>query len=84
MIFFKTTTAFLLLLILARLLGKKQMSQMTFFHYVTGITIGSIAANIVVNDNEPILDEIIGLILWCTFTALNELQYLQYLYMNQY
>ena len=28
-------------------MGKKQdMSQLTFFHYVTGITMGSIAANL--------------------------------------
>lgn len=70
MIFFKTVLAFLLLLILARLLGKKQMSQMTFFHYVTGITIGSIAADIVITDNGSIIDEVIGLVLWCTLTAL--------------
>lgn len=70
MIILKTTLAFLVLLILTRLLGKKQMSQMTFFHYVTGITIGSIAANIVSTDNQSILDEIIALILWCALTAL--------------
>ncbi|MSU00989.1 DUF421 domain-containing protein [Tissierella sp. DSM 105185] len=70
MIILKTILAFLLLLILARFLGKKQMSQMTFFHYVTGITIGSIAADIVITDNGSIIDEAIGLVLWCTLTAL--------------
>lgn len=70
MIFLKTTLAFLLLLILARILGKKQMSQMTFFHYVTGISIGSIAADIVITDNGSIIDEVIALVLWCAFTTL--------------
>lgn len=46
MIILKPTIAFILLLILTRILGKKQMSQMTFFNYVTGITIGSLAAEL--------------------------------------
>lgn len=70
MIILKTTLAFLILLILARLLGKKQMSQITFFNYVTGITIGSLAANIISSNDNSLLDEIIGLTWWCTLTAL--------------
>ena len=70
MIIIKPTIAFLLLLILARILGKKQMSQMTFFNYVTGITIGSLAANIITFDDETIWHEVVGLIWWCFLTAL--------------
>ena len=70
MIILKPTLAFLLLLILTRLLGKKQMSQMTFFNYVTGITIGSVAANIITFDDKTITDEVVGLIWWCVLTAL--------------
>lgn len=70
MIILKPTIAFLLLLILARILGKKQMSQMTFFNYVTGITIGSLAANIITFNDESIIEEVIGLVIWCALTAL--------------
>ena len=70
MIILKPTIAFVLLLILARLLGKKQMSQMTFFNYVTGITIGSLAANIITFNDKHIWDEVVGLIWWCALTAL--------------
>lgn len=70
MIIIKPTIAFVLLLILARLLGKKQMSQMTFFNYVTGITIGSLAANIITFNDKHIWDEVVGLIWWCILTAL--------------
>ena len=38
--------AFFSLLIFARFLGKQQISQLTFFDYVLGITIGSIAASL--------------------------------------
>lgn len=70
MIILKPTLAFVLLLILTRILGKKQMSQMTFFNYVTGITIGSLAANIITFDDETIWHEVVGLIWWCFLTAL--------------
>ena len=43
MVYLKTLVAFFVLLILTRILGKKQLANMTFFNYVTGITIGSIA-----------------------------------------
>ena len=69
MIILKTIFTFFVLLVLTRLLGKKQMSQMTFFHYVTGITIGSISANIIANNNNSNFDEYIGLVLWCILTA---------------
>ncbi len=68
MIILKTTLSFLILLILTRLLGKKQMSQMTFFNYVTGITLGSLAANIISNGDNSVFEEIIGLIWWCLLT----------------
>ena len=42
----RTTGSFFAILFLARIIGKKQLSQLTFFHYVTGITFGSIASEI--------------------------------------
>lgn len=67
----RTTLIFLVLLILTRLLGKKQMSQLTFFNYITGITVGSIAANVVSESNQPFIDEFIGLVWWCMLTFLS-------------
>jgi uncharacterized membrane protein YcaP (DUF421 family) len=37
------------LFLFARILGKRQITQLTFFEYITGITIGSIAAMISLN-----------------------------------
>lgn len=69
MIILKTTLSFFMVLVLAKLLGKKQMSQMTFFNYVTGITLGSLAANIISNGDNSIIEEILGLIWWCGLTG---------------
>jgi uncharacterized membrane protein YcaP (DUF421 family) len=66
----RTTFAFIVLLILARFMGKKQISQLTFFHYVTGITIGSIAADIAGESRTPFLNGIISMIWWAVLTML--------------
>ncbi|MBB3114739.1 uncharacterized membrane protein YcaP (DUF421 family) [Paenibacillus phyllosphaerae] len=64
----RTTLSFLILLALARILGKKQLSQLTFFNYVTGITIGSIAADIAGESETPFLNGLTSLIWWSLLT----------------
>ncbi len=53
---------FFTLFLLTRLLGKKQLSHLTFFNYVTGITIGSKAANLISNLDKPMLPDLIGMV----------------------
>jgi uncharacterized membrane protein YcaP (DUF421 family) len=43
---FRTTIAYLLLLLVARLMGRKALSQMTFFDFAVIITLGSVTANL--------------------------------------
>lgn len=43
----RTTLILGILLVIARLLGRRTLSQLTFFDFVVGITIGNIAASIV-------------------------------------
>lgn len=48
-ILFRTIAAFFALLVIARILGKQVLSNMTFHDFVTGITLGAIAANLAFN-----------------------------------
>lgn len=64
----RTTVTFSVLLLLARLLGKEQLSQLTFFNYITGITIGSIAGEISAHDDTHYLNAITSLIWWSFLT----------------
>lgn len=41
----RTVLAFFAILLVTRILGKEQMGELTFYEYVTGITIGSLAAD---------------------------------------
>ena len=42
------------LFVIAKLMGHKQMSQLDFFDYITGITIGSIAAELATELEKPL------------------------------
>lgn len=58
------TVAFFTLLILTQLLGKKQVSQLNFFDYIVGITIGSIAASMTTDLNVEASVHWVGLLTW--------------------
>ena len=44
----------IVLFIITKILGKKQMAQLSMFEYVTGITIGNIGAELVINLREKV------------------------------
>lgn len=67
LIFIRSIVSFILLLLLARVMGKKQISQLTFFDYCVGITIGSIAATMSVDQNVKIANGLMALIIWGAF-----------------
>lgn len=63
----KSIIAALILFILTRIMGKKQISQLTFFDYVVGISIGSIAAAMSIEKNISWLEGIFSMIIWTAF-----------------
>jgi len=67
-ILIRSILTFIIILILARIIGKKQLSQLTFFHYITGITIGSIAGEITTQIDTPFFDGIVALACWTILT----------------
>ncbi|MEA4923884.1 MAG: DUF421 domain-containing protein [Syntrophomonadaceae bacterium] len=60
----RSIIGFFTLLIIARILGKQQISQLTFFDYVLGITIGSIAATLSVDLSSRAWPHWVGLMTW--------------------
>jgi uncharacterized membrane protein YcaP (DUF421 family) len=61
-IFIRTITALIILLLVARILGKQTISNMTFHDFVTGITIGAIAGNLAFNEKIVVWHLILSLI----------------------
>lgn len=60
--------AFITLMILTRLMGRKEITQMTFFNFVSGIAIGTIGASLAIDSSLTIRNGIIALLGWSIFT----------------
>jgi len=69
-IMFRTTLVLVILFFLAKLMGKKQISQMTLFDYIIGITIGSIAADISLDIEKSLIAGIISLSIYVLFSLI--------------
>lgn len=72
MVFVRAIIGFFSLLIFARLIGKEQISQLTFFDYILGITIGSIAAELTADLSSRAWPHWVGLITWAALGFLME------------
>ena len=68
----RTVLGFTILLILTRLLGKKQLSQLTVFTYITGIALGSMASEMIMQKEVRIIDGILAMTLWSALVLLIE------------
>ena len=62
--------AYLLVLIVARLLGRKSISQMTFFDFVVAITLGSLTANLGIGKNNTPVNATIVILTFCAMGIL--------------
>ncbi len=65
-----TFGVYLATLLLSRLLGRKLVSQMTYFDYIVGIMIGSAAVNAVTFEENPPLYAFVMLVVICLLTYL--------------
>lgn len=53
-LFLRIAIGFVTLLTLTRIMGRKEISQMTFFNFISAITIGTIGGSLAVDSNLSI------------------------------
>lgn len=58
------------LFILTKLMGKRQISQLSLFDYINGITIGSVAAEVAVSPLSDIMKPTVALIIYGLFAVI--------------
>lgn len=80
----RSIIGFFTLLIFAKILGKQQISQLAFFDYVLGITIGSIAANLATDLSSRAWPHWIGLLTWAALGYLMEFITMKWRYAAKY
>jgi uncharacterized membrane protein YcaP (DUF421 family) len=80
----RSIISFFTLLIFAKILGKQQISQLTFFDYVLGITIGSIAAELTTDLSTRAWPQWVGLLSWAALGYLMEYITMKWRYAAKY
>lgn len=65
----QTFLAFFSILFITRLLGRQQVSELTLYEYINGITFGSIAATLATDVNQKTYQHLVGLILFGLLTG---------------
>lgn len=55
------------LFFITKLLGKKQLSKLSFFEYIVGITVGDIAGTITMDIDLNILNGVVSILIWTLF-----------------
>lgn len=68
----RTLIGFAILLLFTRITGKKQLSQMTIFTYITGITLGSMIGEMVIHGGPEFMEDLVGVTLWSALSFLVE------------
>ncbi|MGG0463283.1 DUF421 domain-containing protein [Priestia aryabhattai] len=66
----RVAISFLVLLILTRIMGRKEISQMTFFNFVSAITIGTLSGALVTDQTLSIGNGLMALLAWSIFTVI--------------
>ncbi|MGP4074957.1 YetF domain-containing protein [Halobacillus sp. K22] len=61
--------AFTILLVLTRIMGRKEISQLTFFNFVSAISIGTIGASLAIDASLSVRNGLIALVSWALFTV---------------
>lgn len=61
---FRTILVLIILFFITKMIGKKQISQLSLFDYIVGITIGSIAADISLDIEKNLIDGLLSLFLY--------------------
>jgi uncharacterized membrane protein YcaP (DUF421 family) len=69
-IFLTAVGSFIVLFILVKIMGKREVSQMSMFDYINGITIGSIAAEMATSLEDDFLKPLIAMLVYAALTFL--------------
>ena len=66
----RSSVSLVVLFLITELMGKKQISQLNLFDYIIGISIGSIAASLSVDDSINYIDGALAIVVYGVFATL--------------
>lgn len=69
-IIFSSIASVIVLFILTKLMGKRQLSQLSMFDYINGITIGSIAAEMATSLEDEVWQPLVAMLVYAFFAII--------------
>lgn len=78
-----SVVSFLVLFFLAKIMGHRQIAQLSVFDYINGITIGSIAAELATELEKP-LRPLLAMVIYALLTVLLEALALKYQWLRKF
>ena len=60
----RVSLGFIILLVLVRIIGNKQLGQLNVFTYISGIVIGSMLGDIILHSDIDFWRSVLGIVLW--------------------
>lgn len=66
----RLTLSFIILLVLTRIMGRKEIAQMTFVNFISAIVLGTLGASLATDPAIRVVDGMIALASWSAFTVL--------------
>ena len=69
----RAVIGFVILLVLIRIIGNKQLGQMNVFTYISGIVVGSMVADIILHSDIPFWHSMFSVALWSALVLCVEL-----------
>lgn len=69
-VFLRAVVFFAILLFMVRLLGRNQLGQLTYFNYITGITLGEISAHVALDESISVFRGISSMLTWTALSLM--------------
>ena len=83
-VFIRGVFSLVTLFLVTKVIGKKQVSQMSLFDYVIGISIGNFAAEMTVDINIPFLNGIVAVIIFGVFAQIINYVTMKSIYLRRF
>ena len=65
----RSVSSLVVLFLLSKMVGARQIAQMTFADYIAGISIGSIAATMALDNEIPFYQPTLAMLIYAAFTV---------------
>ncbi|WP_257967877.1 DUF421 domain-containing protein [Peribacillus deserti] len=72
-VMYRSLIFIVVLFVVTKILGKKHISQLSFFEYITGITLGDIAGEVILGEDMHIMHGVAGILVFSAISYISDI-----------